>query len=623
MLARDGTLLASLYTERRTVVPFAEIPQHTKLAFLAAEDASFYEHEGSTTWACCARWSSNLRAGRTRARARSTITQQVVKNVLLGAGAHLRAQDQGDDPGAAPRARAVARTRSSRSTSTTSTWGTAATASKRRRRYYFGKKARELDLAEAATLAGTVAVARALLAARRTRRNRAIAPLLRARARCWRRASSRSELWQTARSTRKPILPRARDVRRRVRPRSPEVGHLNARAAPRRLGPSAPRRAAYTVELTIDPGLQAAARKAVRENSWMPSRSATIFRRPSRWRAGKSRLWLMSGTPKPYKAATARVTQADDVAGTLTLELGSERCRPGSVPRSATTRKSTAERVREGRRGAARSLLEHGEGGAPGHLLPRARPRVGARHARRSVARSARAGRELRRATRRARTARPKRRRQPGSLLQAHALQRGALTRGASRPRACSEPRRSRRGKKPGQASAKDGATRRPALRLAVAQEDNDAAAKVLDEVGAPNVVSWARAVGIESALEPTPSLALGAYEVTPSSSRQPTRPSRAAASTTRRASRTRASARRTVTRSRSRRDHRDAASDDAGRGVPDHELLASRASSSSTPTSAQSLGRPVAGKTWAPPGPSQGRVVRGVTSTDFVTEGG
>src|SRR5689334_9392689 len=44
VLARDGTLLGSIFTERRTVVPFAELPAHVKLSFLAAEDASFYEH---------------------------------------------------------------------------------------------------------------------------------------------------------------------------------------------------------------------------------------------------------------------------------------------------------------------------------------------------------------------------------------------------------------------------------------------------------------------------------------------------------------------------------------------------------------------------------------------------
>src|SRR5689334_10998506 len=46
VLARDGTVLADLFTERRTVVPFAEVPDNAKLAFLAAEDAAFYEHKG-------------------------------------------------------------------------------------------------------------------------------------------------------------------------------------------------------------------------------------------------------------------------------------------------------------------------------------------------------------------------------------------------------------------------------------------------------------------------------------------------------------------------------------------------------------------------------------------------
>jgi penicillin-binding protein 1A len=70
-------------------------------------------------------------------------------------------------------------------------------------------------------------------------------------------------------------------------------------------------------------------------------------------------------------------------------------------------------------------------------------------------------------------------------------------------------------GRKPG-AEASGGATRQLPLRLAVAQSDNDAAARVLEEVGSPNVVGWARALGIESQLQPTASLALGAYELTP-----------------------------------------------------------------------------------------------------------
>jgi penicillin-binding protein 1A len=57
---------------------------------------------------------------------------------------------------------------------------------------------------------------------------------------------------------------------------------------------------------------------------------------------------------------------------------------------------------------------------------------------------------------------------------------------------------------------------RRISVRNAVAQSDNGAALHVLQDVGAANVVQWAQALGIESHMAPTPSLALGAYEVTP-----------------------------------------------------------------------------------------------------------
>src|SRR5690606_3960191 len=47
-----------------------------------AEDANFYEHEGLDYFGMLRALVANLRAGRTRQGA-STITQQVVKNVLL------------------------------------------------------------------------------------------------------------------------------------------------------------------------------------------------------------------------------------------------------------------------------------------------------------------------------------------------------------------------------------------------------------------------------------------------------------------------------------------------------------------------------------------------------------
>src|SRR5580658_6395618 len=82
VLARDGTVLAEVFTQRRTVVPIASVPAHVKLAVLAAEDAGFYEHQGLNYWGIARAMLVNLRAHGTR-QGGSTITQQVVKNLLL------------------------------------------------------------------------------------------------------------------------------------------------------------------------------------------------------------------------------------------------------------------------------------------------------------------------------------------------------------------------------------------------------------------------------------------------------------------------------------------------------------------------------------------------------------
>src|SRR5919201_6607314 len=46
IFADDGTLIGEFYVERRYLVPLDHIPQHVRLAFLAAEDADFYRHRG-------------------------------------------------------------------------------------------------------------------------------------------------------------------------------------------------------------------------------------------------------------------------------------------------------------------------------------------------------------------------------------------------------------------------------------------------------------------------------------------------------------------------------------------------------------------------------------------------
>jgi penicillin-binding protein 1A len=82
VLARDGTIIGEIYEQRRTVVRYEDVPSHVENAFLAAEDAEFYRHEGLDWWGIARAVVANVEAGAIRQGA-STITQQVVKIFLL------------------------------------------------------------------------------------------------------------------------------------------------------------------------------------------------------------------------------------------------------------------------------------------------------------------------------------------------------------------------------------------------------------------------------------------------------------------------------------------------------------------------------------------------------------
>ena len=78
-----GVVVAELFEERRTVVPFGSIPAHVRNAFLAAEDADFYKHKGLDYPGLLRAFWTNLKAGRV-VQGGSTITQQVIKTFILG-----------------------------------------------------------------------------------------------------------------------------------------------------------------------------------------------------------------------------------------------------------------------------------------------------------------------------------------------------------------------------------------------------------------------------------------------------------------------------------------------------------------------------------------------------------
>ncbi|THB69610.1 MAG: PBP1A family penicillin-binding protein, partial [Desulfovibrio sp.] len=82
--ARDGQVLGHLFREQRYPIELEDISPLLVKAFLAAEDASFYEHEGIDLTAIFRAFTRNIEAGEV-VQGGSTITQQVVKRLLLTA----------------------------------------------------------------------------------------------------------------------------------------------------------------------------------------------------------------------------------------------------------------------------------------------------------------------------------------------------------------------------------------------------------------------------------------------------------------------------------------------------------------------------------------------------------
>lgn len=82
IFARDGQHIGEFYNEKRIEVPYSRLPRHLILAFVAAEDARFFEHPGVDVSGIVRAFFRNLEAGKV-VQGGSTITQQVVKRILL------------------------------------------------------------------------------------------------------------------------------------------------------------------------------------------------------------------------------------------------------------------------------------------------------------------------------------------------------------------------------------------------------------------------------------------------------------------------------------------------------------------------------------------------------------
>ena len=85
VLDRKGERFAEVFEEnqRRVWVLLADIPEHVQKAFVAAEDKRFYQHKGIDERGLIRAFIGNL-AQSGRPQGGSTITQQIVKNLLVG-----------------------------------------------------------------------------------------------------------------------------------------------------------------------------------------------------------------------------------------------------------------------------------------------------------------------------------------------------------------------------------------------------------------------------------------------------------------------------------------------------------------------------------------------------------
>jgi len=150
--ADDGSLVGEFFFEKRYLTPIDQIPEIVRFAFVAAEDTEFYSHPGIDVKGIARAFVANTKAGEV-VQGGSTITQQVVKALLLTPERSYRRKLR----------EVMLSVKLEREASKDEilylylnqiylgdgNYGIGAAA-----RSYFGKKVSELDLAEAALLAG-------------------------------------------------------------------------------------------------------------------------------------------------------------------------------------------------------------------------------------------------------------------------------------------------------------------------------------------------------------------------------------------------------------------------------------------------------------------------------------
>jgi penicillin-binding protein 1A len=152
ILDRNGAPIGELGSEKRTVIPYDAIPKLLVNAVVSAEDADYFQHGGLNYRGMVRALLEDVLRGR-RAQGGSSITQQVVKNLVLSPERTLRRKVQ----------EVILARQLSEKLSKEEVlglylnqiyYGHGRYGCEEAARYFFGKSVRDINLAEAALLAG-------------------------------------------------------------------------------------------------------------------------------------------------------------------------------------------------------------------------------------------------------------------------------------------------------------------------------------------------------------------------------------------------------------------------------------------------------------------------------------
>ncbi len=511
---RHGEVLGELFEERRTVVPLSRIPRVFVLSVLAAEDADFYRHQGLDYAGLMRALGRGLMNGG-RFRGTSTITQQLVKNLLLDSERSFERK---------LRELILAR-RVEQEFSKDEilglylnhiNFGHGRYGVQEASQYYFAADVSELTLAQASLLAGipqspTHLSPRTHPEAARRRQRFVLDQLERKRLEYWPDLSEQEIRAAREAQVELSPLPESRQS-------APEVVELARRMLSEQVGEAAARRGGYVVHTSIDRALENSAREALR-GGLRALDERTGARPPirrARVRRGQ-RVTPLERVPELRVGGTydAQVTHRDDQTGTIHLDVAGHaavarmsdvtRWNPAGVSASrfidegARVRASIVALAEVGEENArVRARLELGPQGAIVVIDPRTREVL-----------ALIGGYEAQSGFDRARMAL----RQPGSTFKPFVYAVGIRSRRYTPASIVIDA--------PGvydewqpqnyETWAFQGQMR---LRDALANSVNQVAVRLIEDVSPAEVVRIAEQMGIRSRLEPSLALALGASEV-------------------------------------------------------------------------------------------------------------